>query len=141
MTPECMETTMSEERLRVLNMLAEEKITVDEADRLLRALGESPSAGAYNPRTPAAGTPKFLRVVVEEGGKRTVNVRVPIALLRSGMRLAAVLPDSARDQVDKALGKGGLKLENLPAEEIIEALRELDVEIDDDGKQVRVRCE
>ncbi len=34
---------MSDERRRVLDLLAQGKITVDEADQLLRALGATPS--------------------------------------------------------------------------------------------------
>jgi hypothetical protein len=137
---------MNEERRRILNMLAERKITAEEADGLLQALGESspPTNGA------AASTPKFLRVVIdgyegEPGGK--VNVRVPLNLVRAGVRLAALLPTVASDRINQALKQSGVdidiskvKPENL--EELVDHLRDLTVDVDSThGEKVRVFCE
>jgi hypothetical protein len=128
-------TTMNDERQQVLRMLSEGKVTVEEAERLLDALAAPGSTG-----TP----PRFLRVVVT--GKSNVNVRLPVSLLRSGIRLAQVLPGEARDAVGKALGEKGLSLDALggkPAdvECLIAALADLTVDVEDGEDHVRVFCE
>src|SRR5208282_3446890 len=139
---------MNEERRRILNMLSEKKITADEADQLLEALGQGKTEGAAAPGAPPPSSPKFLRVQVEgyeESGK--VNVRVPLDLVRAGMRLAALLPATASDQINKALKENGVdidiskvKPENL--EELVDHLRDLTVNVDGEkGEKVRVYCE
>jgi len=148
---------MNEERERILNMLAEEKISVDQAEKLLRALASdqsAPSTGADRPAAaiiPAAmprpkGKAKYLRVVVEGEGNR-VNVRVPLALIRAGMRLSSLIPQPAIEQVDKALSDQGIQfsLHNLDPkhlDEIVDAFADLAVDVDaDDGTKVRIFCE
>lgn len=55
---------MNEERLRILNMLAEGKIDARQAAALLDALGGARSASGASPPAPPA-SPRYLRVVVE----------------------------------------------------------------------------
>src|SRR5262245_52925712 len=102
---------MNENRKQILDMLAAGRITADEAERLLAALEPEPGIGA---RAQAAGSakstgpktrPKYLRVLVEvdesmtgNKGLSTVNVRVPMQLLRAGVRLAALIPRQAHNQ-------------------------------------------
>jgi Asp-tRNA(Asn)/Glu-tRNA(Gln) amidotransferase B subunit len=142
---------MSEDRKRILELLAQGKITADEAERLIAAMsgeGTGPrTAGADSsgPRRP----PKYLRVLVdanEEGRPTKVNVRIPMQLLRAGVRLGALIPNAARDQVNEALRENGIGLdisqikpENL--EELIEQLQDFSVDVDDEHAKVRVFCE
>jgi hypothetical protein len=145
---------MKEERRQILNMLGEGKISAQEADALLDALAASAGAAGELPRLPAAANtpasgPKYLRVLVDgsQGGKENkVNVRVPLDLIRAGMRLAALLPAVAYEPVNRALKENGLDLdvskikpENL--EDLVAHLRELSVDVDSDGEKVRVFCE
>jgi hypothetical protein len=153
---------MNENRRRILEMLAAGKITADEAERLLAALDPAPVAvGPDFTGTTANGAPvktraKYLRVLVEadEGmtgmkGQTTVNVRVPMQLLRAGVRLASLIPAQAHDQFDEALSRKGvpitlsqIKPENL--EELIDHLEDLTVDVDGkDGNttKVKVFCE
>ena len=155
---------MNENRRQILKMLAEGKITADEAERLLAALGlETTSTAGENNDAPghAGGTatktrPKYLRVLVEADedmtglkGPTTVNVRVPMQLLRAGVRLAALIPAQAHDQFDQALSQHGvpitlsqIKPENL--EELIDQLDDLRVDVEGKGgnkTKVRVYCE
>ena len=149
---------MSEERRRILNMLAEGKVTVDDAERLLRAVGEA--AGDVEAPHAAAPTrggkpkPKYLRVEVDAPGngdgqgRKRVNVRVPLALVRAGMKLKGIMPDHARAKANAALAEHGVhfKLDDIGSgnlEEMIEALQELtvDVEGDEGGEKVRIYCE
>lgn len=158
---------MNENRRQILEMLAAGKITADEAERLLAALEPDSSA---SPRTHTGSAPagnnangaeartraKYLRVQVEADesatgmkGATTVNVRVPMQLLRAGVRLAGLIPKQAHDQLDEAFSKHGvpitlsqIKPENL--EELIDHLEDLTVDVDGkDGNttKVRVFCE
>jgi len=158
---------MNENRRQILDMLAGGKITADEAERLLAALepdsgtkagqfGSSSANGNGTKSASAPSRPKYLRVLVEADESMTwnkclttVNVRVPMQLLRAGVRLAALIPQQAHDQVDAALSSHGVPLtlsqikpENL--EELIDNLEDLTVDVD--GKEgnstkVRVFCE
>jgi hypothetical protein len=153
---------MNENRKQILEMLAAGKITADEAERLLAALDPDATVSSSNSAmrgTKSAtlkGHPKYLRVLVEADesmtgnkGLTTVNVRVPMQLLRAGVRLAALIPQQAHNQLDEALSNHGVPLtlsqikpENL--EELIDHLEDLTVDVE--GKEgnatkVRVFCE
>jgi len=129
---------MNEERKQILDMLAAGKITADEAERLIDKLeaGEA-RAESTSPTTTAerSGKIKFLRVLVDSTDGDKVNVRVP------RIKLAAVLPEDVSDR----LGEKGIdlsKLGELDGEELYEALRDLQVDVDSgDGDSVRVFCE
>ncbi|MGA7524112.1 MAG: hypothetical protein WBW84_16795 [Acidobacteriaceae bacterium] len=156
---------MGDERRQVLEMLAAGKISADEAERLLTALEGGARNGATGATAGAASgaaagskaKPKYLRVLVEadesmtglRGGPTTVNVRVPMQLLRAGVRLAGLIPQQAHDQLDAAFSKHGVPLtlsqikpENL--EELIDHLEDLTVDVngkDGNPTKVRVFCE
>ncbi len=157
---------MSENRRQILDMVASGKITADEADRLLAALEpdrtttrrpeEASFAGAGAASGEGKPRAKYLRVQVEADesmtgmkGPTTVNVRVPMQLLRAGVRLAGLIPKQAHDQLDEAFIKHGvpitlsqIKPENL--EELIDHLEDLTVDVDGkDGNTTRVKvfCE
>ena len=73
-----------------------------------------------------------------------INVRVPIMLLRAGVRLASLMPPSAQDQVNRARREKGmtfdvaqLKPENL--NELIDQLQDLSVDIDQKQDDVKIR--
>lgn len=157
---------MNERRKEVLQMLAAGQITADEAERLIAALesgkGSSPSAGApeNSSESPAKPKPKYLRVVVDasgdseigsklggsKGGPTQVNIRVPMQLLRAGVRLASLIPPQAQAHVNEALREKGLtvdlsqlKPENL--EELIDGLGDMTVDVVDKNAKVAVFCE
>ena len=84
----------------------------------------------------------------EKGEPTTVNVRVPMQLLRAGVRLASLIPLQAHDELDATLRKHGIPLtlsqikpENL--EELIDHLEDLTVDVDakEERAKVRVFCE
>lgn len=145
---------MTSDRRKVLEMLAEGAISMDDAECLLDALGPghaSPS-GSTAAAAPVAAR-KYLRVVVEsleEGHSKAtnVNVRVPLQLLRAGVRLTSFLPQEARREVERALSEHGIPfdLDRLKPEhigELIDALSETVVDIDapEDRAKVKVYCE
>src|SRR5712691_9659900 len=123
---------MSDDTRRILDLLAQGKITVDDADQLLRAFGTpQPEQGSsreshahddwtqWSPggwrgflgrigAVPVPGTsadrsgPRYLKIEVHKPaaeGRREkhVNIRVPVALVRGGMRLGAIIPGYAGD--------------------------------------------
>jgi hypothetical protein len=149
---------MSEHRRQILEMLSEGKINANEAERLISAaegpVGAGPSDSGSNPA--GKGRPKYLRVQVDsedDGGREgptKVNVRVPMQLLRAGVKLASLLPAQAVNRANHAMQEHGIaidltqiKPENL--EELIEQLSDLTVDVDQkDGNskvKVRVFCE
>jgi hypothetical protein len=157
---------MNENRRQILEMLAAGKITTDEAERLLSALEpeQVATAGVFTGNIAGSkgwssddkGAPvrthaKYLRVLVEsteKNGPTTVNVRVPMQLLRAGVRLASLIPVQAHDELDASLSKHGIPLtlsqikpENL--EELIDHLDDLSVDVDakQEKAKVRVFCE
>lgn len=140
---------MSEERLQILNMLAEGKITADDAERLLNKIeslqaGDSPPEPEKTlPEAPESPRrrPKFLHVHIDGDKGEHVNVRVPLALIRTGIKLSTVLPSEASEKLnEKGINLADLK--GMDTEELIEALRELTIEVDrDEGESVRIYCE
>ena len=142
---------MSENRRQILDLLASGKINADEAERLLKALEREPETATAGPATDVRRTDslKYLRVVVDAqnaDGPAKVNVRVPLQLLRAGVKLTSIIPPRARDEVNAALKKEGIdvdiaKLSPESLEAIIEQLRDLSVDVDSDHAKVRVFCE
>ncbi len=167
---------MSDETRRVLDMLAQGKITADEADRLLAAMG-SASAGSATASAASAGrgsataeaaSPKYLRITVSRtpsgpgddaersrrawmwpggviGRNGEVTIRVPVALVRNGMRLGAMIPGLSEGRVQARLRERGVDvdLSRIDAETIDRLVREFgEINIDIDsgrGRQVQVR--
>jgi hypothetical protein len=140
---------MNEQRRDILDMLAEGKITAEEAEQLIAALEREQPPAVSSLDTRPKGKAKYLRVVVdalEDGEPGRVNVRVPLQLLRAGVRLAALIPPKALERANAELDKSGvpldltqLKPEQLEA--LVEHLDEVIVEVDQADAKVRVFCE
>lgn len=140
---------MNEQRKDVLDMLAEGKITPEEAEQLIAALERDQPPVATSSEIRPKGKAKYIRVLVdstENGEPGRVNVRVPLQLLRAGVRLAALIPPQALDKANTELNKSGvpfdltqLKPEQLEA--LIEHLDEVTVEVDQPDAKIRVFCE
>jgi hypothetical protein len=141
---------VNEQHRRVLQMLAEGKITTDEAERLIDALGreqrDSPPGATPRPKP----RPKYLRVVMvddsstDEPGR--INIRVPLKLLRAGVRLASLVPPQALTRVNEELDKSGVpidltQLKPQDIEELIDQLDDVTVDIDDASSKIQVFCE
>jgi hypothetical protein len=138
---------MTENTRQVLEMLAAGKISTEEADRLIAALREAPAPAATAERAEKV-QPKYLRVIIDaddaDDGPTKINLRIPIQLLRAGVRLASLIPSSAQNAVNDALRKEGMdfditkiKPENL--NELIDGLRDLSVDIDQKKEDVKIR--
>ena len=143
---------MDAEKRKVLDMLAAGKITPDEAEQLLNRLS-SPEASHETPEGEAPGVanggtdekhPKslrYLRVVVDKPNRDKVNVRLPLKLVRTGLKLSALMPGKAGMHLsDQAIDLSYLG--KLKGEALDTALAELDIDIETDkGEKVRVFCE
>ena len=132
----------SEEGKQILKLLAEGKIDVEQAFRLLRALGDvdeppRPPRDHVPPTPSPPGPPgargRILRIRVTEDGEQKVNVAIPLAIARIGkMKLAS------SGLVRGHLGKFGIDLDEL--------LRSVDfpgkiVDIADDQDRVEIFVE
>ncbi len=144
---------MSEDRTRILTMLAEGKITAAEAENLLDALdSRQPQPAASGPVIKGdpgpllAALPKYLFVKVVSTNGDNVDVKIPLALVRSGLKLTSLIPPEAMDQINSSMAEHGMSIDftNFKPEdidELIEALREMEINVDSsDGDNVRVYC-
>jgi hypothetical protein len=118
------------ERVKILKMIEEGKITAEEGSRLLAALSRGKQARADLQVSEA----KWLRIRVSEldTGKTTVNVNLPIGLVDVGLRMGArFVPD----------------MEGIELEELSEALRQgmtgkiVDIVDEDEAQRVEIYFE
>jgi hypothetical protein len=122
---------MSEERARILQMVAEGKISAEEGVKLINALRGSRSTAEEAPRE---GGPRWIRVRVTDmvTGRTRVNVNLPFSLVTAATKLGA---------------RFAPETEELDWEELIAAIREgasgkiVDVEDEQGGEKVEVFVE
>ncbi len=128
---------MSAETKKVLEMVAEGKITADEAEKLLDKLG---SAADAKPEAESAPGQRYLRILVDKPGHDQINIRMPLSLLRTS-KLIGILPL----KVSSRLAEQGIDLSALCAlknGELADALQSLNLNVErGDGKKVRIYCE
>ena len=109
----------------------------------VRQLEIEPEAdGCFPPAAIIAALAKIgLTRVLVEGGEDKINVRVPLALIRTGIQLTTLMPLAASEQLTEH-GIDLSQFKNLDQEELMDALRDLSVDItSDDGDRIRVFCE
>ena len=124
---------MNDEKMMILKMLQEGKISAKEAAKLLESLDSGKkTASKKNERSTPKG--KFVRVVVTDSttGKSTVNIRVPINLLRIANKFG---------------GNFNLDIDGVTIDEIQDSVMDgqfgkiIDVFDDEDGEHVEVFIE
>jgi len=146
---------MTENQKKILEMLSQNKISTDDAYRLLNVIDseergqESTAKMEREVKTKA----KYLRVTVlpnEEHGDAAnadrVNVRVPMSLIRAGIKLTSLIPAEAMDKVNDALRDKGINFDvrSIKAEDIedlIDALGDLQVDVESGRERVKVFVE
>ncbi len=121
----------AEERLQILKMIEEGKISPEEGAKLLSALTSQKTASG----TAAVGTSARwfrVRVTDAETGKSKVNVNIPMGLVNVGVKMGArFIPDDA----------------DIDIEEIFEQIRSgahgkiFEVYSDEDGEHVEIFIE
>lgn len=87
----------TEERMKILKMINEGKITAEEGAQLLKALGDSEKAKKVKGKVPSS---QWLRVRVSDmaKGKTKVNVNLPLKLLDAGLNIAAQFAPEMEEQ-------------------------------------------
>lgn len=123
-----------EERMKILKMIEEGKISAEEGAKLLAALTESRKSASGAQAGTGPGDARWLRIRVTDTstGKAKVNVNLPIGLVNVGLKLGARFsPDVDEDQM----------------EALAEALKSglsgkiIDVTDEDDGEHVEIFVE
>src|ERR1700704_1688332 len=135
---------MSEETRKVLDMLSNGKVSVQEAEQLLQAIA-APGATAEDKKV----EPRYFRILVNkparEGKKaEAVNIRVPMTVVRGGLRLGALFPGmlgKKKIQLDNGTELDLSKVTYTDLEAMIKDIGELTVDVDGGDAQVRIRCE
>jgi len=134
---------MSHETRQVLEMLSEGKVSVQEAEQLLQAVG---SASRSEEGT---AEPRYFRILINKparDGKKAenVNIKVPITVVRGGLRLGALFPGmlgKKKIQLDNGTELDLSKIHYSDLEAMIKDIGELTVDVDGGDAQVRIRCE
>ena len=139
---------MNENSRRVLEMLSEGKVSVDEAERLLSLVDAEPETTTAVPTLapPCPGAARYLRVTIDSDDDEHIDVRVPLALIKAGVKLHTLLPTQAATGINTALQDNGINvdIDNLRTEDLeqlIDAISEIEVNIQDGDDKVRVYCE
>jgi hypothetical protein len=134
---------MINETRQVLEMLSSGKVSVQEAEQLLKAVA------APGPTDDKPSQPRYFRILVNKparDGKKAenVNIRVPMTVVRGGLRLGALFPGmlgKKKIQLDNGTEVDLSKITYTDLEAMIKDIGELTVDVDGDDAQVRIRCE
>jgi hypothetical protein len=129
--------TTAEERLKILKMIQEGKLTAQEGAELMEELDGRASATPSGSPAPLPGVsraPRWLHIVVTDtnSGKARVNVRLPISLVNAGIKMGARFAPEVQGLDSETL------LEHLRAGETGKIVDVLDEE---DGEHVEVYIE
>lgn len=134
---------MSDERRKILDMLSRGKISAEEAEKLLDAVKPESLSKEDKPE----GFPRYLYVKVDpkDGSKNKdqVKVTVPLALIKAGLNFASLLPQEAREGVEKAMENKGFDfdlkdMKKGDIDSLLSALQELEVNVDTSDNTVRI---
>jgi hypothetical protein len=100
---------MGDELTTVLRLVAEGKLSADEAAPIIEALGRHspprPPAAPAAASTPIAAKARGrrVRIQVTERGRRVVDVRVPLAFAAMAARMVPGIPDSYAALIERAV--------------------------------------
>lgn len=127
---------MNEEKMMILKMLQEGKISADEAAKLLESLDAGTNKAGKTPEADSSQKTqgKFFRVLITDTdtGKARANIRIPLSVLGIGVKFGAQFAPQF----------GGVE-----QEQIMEAIHSgqvgkiLDVFDDDDAEHVEIFIE
>jgi hypothetical protein len=154
-------TTQTDDTRRILEMLSQGKITVDDADRLIQAVSADRAAAATPADAASDAKPRarWFRINIHKPSKddthqpKDVNIRVPIAVAKGGMRLGAIIATFAGEKAAQRMKARGLDLDlsaingdlsrmnGAEFEAFMKSLDEMNIEIDDGRSTVRITAE
>jgi hypothetical protein len=125
---------MSEEKKRILDLVRDGKVSVDEGLRLLEALDSSAREGASAPGRSGSSHGRMLRIrVLDNSDKTRVNVNIPLALAKVAMKF---IPKD----VSKQLEDEDIDLDQLLAA-ITESTSGKIVDVDSEDAKVEIYVE
>lgn len=143
---------MTEERKKILEMLAAGKISAEDAARLLDKLENSPGSAGQASSSPNGGAtpspdrtasgkrPRYLRIQVERPGRGDVNMRVPLSFARYG-QLFSVLPPRVAEKLEGHGIRVGA-FSSMSDEEFQHLVDEMNIDIEaENGKKIRIYAE
>ena len=78
----------AEERMKILKMIEDGKVSAEEGAKLLTALSESHS-GSNNAKTAGAGHLLRIRVTDIASGRSKASISLPLVLIDAGMKIGA----------------------------------------------------
>jgi hypothetical protein len=126
--------TSVEERMKILKMIEDGKISAEEGAKLLAALAEG-RRGPLDAATPGrSGTPRMLRIRVTDmnSGRSKASVQIPLALVDAGLKIGAHFAP---------------EVEGVDMSNVMDAMRSgvtgkiIDVVDDEDGEHVEIYIE
>ena len=129
--------TSVEERIKILKMIEDGKISADEGAKLLATLAEG-NRDSLDPAVPGKpgrpGAPRTLRIRVTDiaSGRSKASVQIPLALVDAGMKIGAHFAP---------------EVEGVDMSNVMDAMRSgvtgkiIDVVDDEDGEHVEIFIE
>lgn len=135
---------MSNERMKILEMIQEGKITPAEGMELLNAIDESPIKEKV---TSSQIADRFLRIRVTGDKVKKANVNIPLSMLKVASKFMAMssgfIPKEAREEMERK----GIDITKLDIEELTSLIDQgivdgkiVDVDVDD-PKEGKVQVE
>ncbi len=122
----------TEERMKILQMIQDGKVSAEDGAKLLAALTESKKRRSQNVSQSSAGHYMRIRVTDLNSGKSKVNVNLPLSLVDAGLNIASsFMPDingNNMDTVSEAIRNGMTGLV-------------VDVEDHEDGEHIQIFIE
>jgi hypothetical protein len=124
----------AEERMKILKMIEEGKLSAEDGAKLLAALTEGRRGAAAQASSRAAGAGRWLRIRVTDiaTGRSKASVQIPLGLIDAGMKIGAHFAPEVE----------GVNMTN-----VMEAVRSgmtgkiIDVTDDEDGEHVEIYVE
>ena len=124
----------SEERMKILKMIEEGKLSAEEGTKLLAALSDKRMSAPPRPPGGLPGGPRWLRIRVTDvrSGRSKASVQIPLALVDAGLKIGAHFAPEVQ----------GVDMSN-----VMEAVRSgmmgkiIDVTDEEDGEHVEIYVE
>lgn len=121
-----------EERMKILKMIEEGKLSAEEGTKLLVALGTKKNTSLRGPGMPGAAKWLRIRVTDTRSGRSKASVQIPLALVDAGLKIGAHFAP---------------EVEGVDMSNVMEAMRSgmtgkiIDVTDDEDGEHVEIYIE
>ena len=142
---------MTEPRKRVLELLSKGAIDADEAEQLLSKLqerGESAASDEVDILPDRGESPKYLCIETSpknnsSDAAESVSIRVPLVLVRAGVKLGALMPESKHESLSRYLDDQGIDLGSLDKAGLSELLHSLAINpicLDTHDESLRIYC-